>query len=73
MAKKKKRTKQTKYLKLWSPSIVGSIYFDKDGNWWIYEEKSNVASGFSPNVKGVVAKVIPHSFDRDERQLMGVI
>jgi hypothetical protein len=73
MAKKKKQAKKTKYLKLWSPSIVGSIFFDKEGNWWIYEEGKNVMSGFSPDVKGVVAKVIPNSFDRDERQLMGVI
>jgi hypothetical protein len=73
MAKKKKQIKQTKYLKLWSPSIVGSIFFDKEGNWWIYEEKQNVMSGFSPDVKGVVAKVVPHSFDRDKRDLMGVI
>lgn len=73
MVKKKKRVRKTKYFKLWSPSIVGSIYFDRDGNWWVYEEKRKVVSGFSPKVKGITTRVMPHAYDRDERQLKGVI
>ena len=73
MAKKQKQVRRTKYFKLWSPSIIGSIYFDNDGNWWVYEEKQGIVSGISSKEKGKKAKVVPLSYERDERRLRGVI
>jgi len=69
MAKKKKQ----KTFQLWSPSIIGSIYFDKKGNWWFYDESKNKIHGASEFVLGKTARVIPHSFNKYERKIRAII
>ena len=63
----------TKKFRLWSPSIVGAIYFDKKGNWWVYEEDQNQLYGASPSVRGITAPVIPSSYERDTRRIKAII
>lgn len=67
------KKKSTKIYKLWSPSIIGSIYFDNDGNWWVYRESQKKLIGISKGVKGKVADVVPKSFEYKYNQLKAVI
>jgi hypothetical protein len=67
------KKKSTKIYKLWSPSIVGSIYFDNDGNWWVYRESKGKLVGLSANVKGKEAKVVPRSFSLKYNRLKAVV
>ena len=67
------KKKSTKIYKLWSPSIVGAIYFDNDGNWWVYRESKGKLVGLSDKVKGKTAKVVPKSFEYQYNRLKAVI
>lgn len=67
------KKKKSNVYRLWSPSIVGSIYFDNKGNWWVYREGKKELVGVSKNVKGKTAKVIPKSFSFEYNRLKAII
>jgi hypothetical protein len=67
------KKKSMKVYRLWSPSIVGSIYFDKKGNWWVFREGKKNLLGISPKVRGKMAKVVPNSFSVENNKIKAVI
>lgn len=50
------KRKPRKFVK-WSPSAMGTIYFDEGGNMYVYEEPKGVLVGLSPAVKGKIVRV----------------